>query len=160
MSAISLLAVPAMLRPQQSSKTTAQQFSTMYRIGAVTQPPGTLLTSALFFTLAYRSYLHLDSHSPTLPQGTVLAIGSSVAKWKLWAIGGGAVLAALFPFTFVLLEPVSQKLLALAEEGEGKSGADDGEDAQTLLKQWGVLNVVRACLPLVGMIVGFYAVFS
>ena len=137
----------------------------MYAIGRMTQPPGTVLTALSFFSLAYRSYLHLDSHSPTLPGGTVLAINSHIGEWKLWTIGGTAVLAALFPFTFVLLEPVSQKLLALAgrregKTGEGVQGNGEEEDAKILLKQWGVLNLIRAFLPAIGAGVGFYAVFS
>jgi hypothetical protein len=66
------------------------------------------------------------------------------------------VLGALWPFTFLLLEPVSRRLLVLSQEGE-KQG---GHEAQALLYRWGVLNMVRAVLPAVGAGCGFWAVFS
>lgn len=69
------------------------------------------------------------------------------------------MLSALWPFTFLLLEPVSRRLLVLAEEPKEERGESGEEEVQTLLYQWGVLNLIRACLPAVGAVCGFGAVF-
>jgi hypothetical protein len=153
MSSISVLAVPALLYPSQRSThpppqtPTARQFATMYAIGRLTQPPATIATALSFFYLA----CHSHHGSATLAHGRL-------QEWQLWACGGAAVLSALWPFTFLLLEPVSRRLLVLAEESEEK-GESGGEEVQTLLYQWGVLNLIRACLPAVGAVCGFGAVF-
>jgi hypothetical protein len=187
MSAISILAVPALLlqphtsqdplRPPQKPsypRTTASQFSTMYAIGRVTQPPLTILTASAFFYLAYRAHGSTITTSPTtLPHG----IAQGVRLWQLWACGGAVVLGALWPFTFLVLEPVSQRLLVFAREDgggdimakmeEGRASGDEQEEeqeeevreVQALLYRWGVLNLIRACLPAVGAGCGFWAVF-
>jgi Domain of unknown function (DUF1772) len=124
----------------------------MYAIGRLTQPPGTLATALSFFYLAYH----------------VHGAGVGLRAWRLWVCGGAAVLGALWPFTFLLLEPVSQRLLVLAEEeeeqeeeeGEGGEKECRKDEAQALLHRWGVLNMVRAVLPAVGAGCGFWAVFS
>jgi hypothetical protein len=191
MSAISLLAVPALLTtpppPRHHSPfttastaptttttaaaaaaaaaaTPAQQFRTMYAIGRLTQPPGTLATALSFFYLAY----HAHSTGSTTNTTTPAAAGVGLCAWRLWAYGGAAVLGALWPFTFLLLEPVSQRLLVLAAEGEEEQEEEEGgaekecrkDEAQALLRRWGVLNMVRAVLPAVGAGCGFWAVFS
>jgi hypothetical protein len=87
------------------------------------------------------------------------------------------VLGALWPFTFWVLEPISQRLLAFAREDgggdimakmeEGRASGDRQEEeqeeevreVQALLYRWGVLNLIRACLPAVGAGCGFGAVF-
>lgn len=87
------------------------------------------------------------------------------------------MLGALWPFTFLVLEPVSQRLLAFAREDggrdimakmeEGRASGDRQEEEQeeevremqALLYRWGVLNLIRACLPAVGAGCGFWAVF-
>ena len=186
MSAISILAVPALLQqphtsqdplqpPQKPScaRTTASQFSAMYAIGRLTQPPLTLLTASAFFYLAYRARGATATTSPTtLPHG----IAQGVRVWHLWACGGAAVLGALWPFTFLVLEPVSQRLLAFTREDgggdimakmeEGRANGDGQEEeqeeareVQALLYRWGVLNLIRAYLPAVGAGCGFWAVF-
>lgn len=188
MSAISILAVPALLLqqphtsqdplqlPQKPScpRTTASQFSTMYAIGRLTQPPLTLLTASAFFYLAYRAHgAATATSSTTLPHGIV----QGVRVWQLWACGGAAVLGALWPFTFLALEPVSQRLLAFAREdrggdimakmeegrvngdGQEEEEQEEAREVQALLYRWGVLNLIRACLPAVGAGCGFWAVF-
>ena len=171
MTSISLLAVPALLHPsaaKHASTTPAEQFATMYAIGRVTQPPATLLTSLAFFSLAYRHY-----YNP--PFGKVVP-ANAVAEWKLWAAGGVAVLAALVPYTYVVLEPTSWRILQSAkwqgeqglwsetEGGIATSAAVGNEkeedEARNLIYRWGVLNLIRALLPTVGAGLGLYAVFS
>ena len=74
------------------------------------------------------------------------------------------MLSVLWPFTFLVLEPVSQRLLVLAEEAreeeEEKEKGEKGDEAHELLYRWGVLNMIRACFPLVGVGCGFWAVFG
>jgi hypothetical protein len=146
----------------------------MYAIGRVTQPPLTILTASAFFYLAYRAHGSTATTSPTtLPHG----IAQGVRVWQLWACGGAAVLGALWPFTFLVLEPVSQRLLVFTREDgggdimakmeEGRASGDEQEEeqeeevreVQALLYRWGVLNLIRACLPAVGAWCGFWAVF-
>src|SRR4051812_16798985 len=187
MSAISILAVPALILqphtsqdplqpPQKPScpRTTASQFSAMYAIGRLAQVPLTLFTATAFFYLAYRAHGGTVTTSPTtLPHGTT----KGVRVWQLWACGGATVLGALWPFTFLVLEPVSQRLLVFAwDDGgrdimakmeEGRANGDGREEEQeeearemqALLYQWRVLNLIRACLPAVGAGFGFWAVF-
>jgi hypothetical protein len=55
----------------------------------------------------------------------------------------------------------------MAKMEEGRASGDEQEEeqeeevreVQALLYRWGVLNLIRACLPAVGAWCGFWAVF-
>ena len=175
-----MLAIPALLpsstdgkKSTATSRKSATQFKLLYAIGRVAQPPSTILTSLVFFYLSYRHYHHLGLTASKITPSNI------PAEWKLWLAGCISVLGALVPFTLLVLEPTSHRILRHAgSEGDemiGEKGlwtedketptaaredADEEDDVETGLIRWGVLNAFRATLPLVGTGFGLYAMLA
>ena len=175
-----MLAIPAFLpsttdekKAIPTSRKSATQFQMMYNIGRIAQPPGTILTSLLFFYLSYRHYHHLGLTASKITPSNI------PAEWKLWLGGGVAVLTALVPYTYLVLEPTSHSILRQAdpsgdnvvgEKGlwtedkdvsiaaQDRAGGADNVEAELI--RWGVLNAIRATLPLVGTGLGLYAMLA
>ena len=67
------------------------------------------------------------------------------------SIAAAVLTMAIGPFTLAVMGGTNEKLMTAANTGSGK------EDARALVERWGVLNLVRGMLPLVG---GVYALLD
>jgi hypothetical protein len=147
-SIVTLMTIPAFKSVVlQSHLVAAKQFATIYSIGLVSQPPSTILISCMHAYVARQSY---RAGSPT---------------WRLWAIST-ALIAAVLPWTFGLMEPTSHGLLRIAEV-EPKTTAESEMDAkdeavrtEQLLRRWDRLNTVRAILATGAGALGVVAVLT
>ena len=86
-----------------------------------------------------------------------LAIVSFLAGTGVWFAGGGLVwliaalcIGAVVPFTFIVIMPVNQQLLA--------AGRDLGSpETRQLLERWGRLHGVRSALSAIAVVLMFWA---
>lgn len=81
-----------------SAQTAAQQFALTYRAGKRTLPPAEILSIVAFGFLAYNSREN----------------ARSALTWKLYA-GAAAAMFSVIPWTLVLMEQATQKLVQLAD---------------------------------------------
>ena len=121
MASISLLAIPAVSQ-STSNGIIVKQFTKMYQIGRLTQPPATLVTGLLFLYAAWKS-------------------DNKVSSKKVLAGAGASVLSVL-GFTYAVLEPTSNALMDMIHYQDIER--TDGQEERVLLRKWGVLNAVRA----------------
>ena len=73
---------------------------------------------------------------------------------------------AIWPWTLLVTWPTNEKLFKKYEEskaleGSGKesvveAGLPKGESSKELIDRWGMLNVIRGCMPLVAAVLGTY----
>lgn len=81
-----------------NAQNAAQQFALTYRAGKRTLPPAEILSVVAFSFLAYQS--HQSARSPS--------------TWKLYA-GAAAAMLSVIPWTLVLMEEATTKLVQLAD---------------------------------------------
>lgn len=124
MASISLLAIPA-ISESSSNSIIVKQFTKMYQIGRLTQPPATVLTSLLFLYAAWKS--HGES--------------KMASSWKVLVAAGASVLPIL-GFTYAILEPTSHALMDMMHYRDIER--TDGQEERVLVRKWGSLNGVRA----------------
>lgn len=89
-----------------------------------------------------------------------LAIVSLLCGAAVWLLGGGVgwlgaalLVGAVVPFTFIVIMPTNQKLLA--------PGRDlSSTETRTLLVRWGQLHTVRTILGLAGAVICIWLIFQ
>ena len=121
----------------------------MFDQGKLAAPPIAMLSSAAFGYLAYR-------WAKTLNQ----------TKGELYGLAAISTLS-IIPYTLVLMRGVNGKLVRKSDDLKKMSvheiiGIEDAneESAKQLIDWWGMLNLGRGLLPLVGTIVGSWATFA
>jgi membrane protein YqaA with SNARE-associated domain len=148
MASLSLLTTPSLvqsLREKQVTPSTAAKiWAYVYNTGKTQNPPLAAITSAVFFYLAW-----------SVREGTALSLLAPRNSSLLYS-AAGLLTGGIVPFTLACMMATNRAL-------EASEGAKDEVEAtraevETLLERWGVLNAVRAGLPLVGSIVGVMAV--
>ncbi|PLB39875.1 DUF1772 domain-containing protein [Aspergillus candidus] len=144
-STYSASSVPAVLESTRSGTVTptsaAQIWRAMYERGKAQNPPIAAVTAV---ALGYLSWaVRAGSRLAPLVRG-----GAGMLY------GAAAVLTVgIVPWTMVGMSVTNGKLLELADgKGKGKEREVEG-----LLERWMGLNAVRAALPLLGGVVGFWA---
>ena len=138
--ASTILVVPALLSAPHNIA--AKQFKLLHSISRFAQPATTLLAALLHGFIAYRAH------------------GLGYGAWSRWATSA-ALTAAVLPWSFGLVEPVSDQLLAIAGTGEKKEGGTEvSEKTEVLLRRWNTLNAVRGVLAFAAGGVGLWTVLS
>lgn len=138
----------------------------MYDRGKMVLPPLALAAGLELGFLAYRDYqIHHGLKTLLAP--------SHKPVWRLYALAGAAVLS-IVPYTLVVMANVNRRLAAKAEEARelaattATAGEEDNSlkmmfdrvSTKQLLDWWGVLNLGRAALPLVGAGLATWATFA
>ena len=102
--------------------------------------------------LAYRSY---DSGTTACKQQ-----GAVASKSLLYSLAAAATASVLL-YTVVIIMPTNKDLMKLNRTA-GVTGAASMSEAEVkaLLKSWNSMNYVRAVLPMLGSLMGLYAVIS
>jgi hypothetical protein len=125
--AITLVGVPAAVSVQQSS---AQIWRGMFLHGKATMPP---IAVTIALSYAYAAY-------ETRSRG---------GNWKGFLAAAGLVVS-IVPFTLLFMSTTNDALLSAASGAAALGEAPVSE----LIKRWGVLNLTRSALPLLGAILG------
>ncbi|KAF7130997.1 hypothetical protein CNMCM5793_003932 [Aspergillus hiratsukae] len=148
MSSLSLITTPALLQSlhekQVSPSTAAKIWANVYNTGKTQNPPVAAVTSAVFFYLAW-----------SVREGTALSLLVARNSSLLYS-AAGMLTGGIVPFTLACMMATNRAL----EEKVGAKDEVEGTRAEVeeLLEKWGVLNAVRAGLPLVGAVVAVMAV--
>ncbi len=82
-----------------------------------------------------------------------MAIAAWLTSGSLWWLVGGTILAAVIPFTLVVIFPTNKKLL----EPSLNKGS---ELASALLVKWGRLHNVRSLLGLISFLIFLFLLTS
>ncbi len=85
--------------------------------------------------------------------GFLMAIAAWLTSGSLWWLVGGTILAAVIPFTLVVIFPTNKKLL----EPSLNKGS---ELASALLVKWGRLHNVRSLLGLISFLIFLFLLTS
>ncbi|RHZ46137.1 hypothetical protein CDV55_100780 [Aspergillus turcosus] len=150
MFSLSLITTPGLLQSlhekQVTPSTAAKIWANIYNTGKTQNPPIAAATAAVFFYLAW-----------SVREGTVLSLLAARNSSLLYS-AAGILTGGIVPFTLAFIMGTNRAL-------EAKVGAKDEveetrAEVESLLERWGVLNAVRAVLPLVGAVVGVLAVIS
>jgi len=126
-----------------------KQWGNAYNIGKKNAPPFAALSAACYFYLAY-----------TLP--------SHAEKSKLYGyLVAGALTVGIAPYTLLVMMGTNKKLLAKVDETKTLGVKDEvvdvglgNETAHKLVDYWGLLNVGRAVLLVVGSLVGTWTALN
>ncbi|KAK8016486.1 hypothetical protein PG993_014675 [Apiospora rasikravindrae] len=70
-------------------------------------------------------------------------------QWRGFALGG-ALTAALIPFTVALVMPTNRELAAAEAHGSSKKSRMSDDKVRQLIRSWRDRNVIRCFLPLAG----------
>jgi uncharacterized membrane protein len=81
--------------------------------------------------------------------GLLMAVAAWLTNGSFWWFVGGVILAAVIPFTLIVIFPTNKKLL---DPSLDKSS----EVASTLLIRWGRLHSVRSLLSVVAFLIFVY----
>ena len=105
--------------------------------------------AALYINVAEQpARLGLDERSPQAPLAVIGFLLGLLAWWQtgvwLW-LAGGLLLVANWPYTFLVIMPVNNRLTAIGP-------ASAGPESRTLIERWGWLHAGRTAL-------GFAATF-
>ncbi|KAK2072573.1 hypothetical protein P8C59_006920 [Phyllachora maydis] len=157
MGAVSLMTIPAFLLGPHSIA--VKQFKLLHSIGFVSQPPTTFVALLLHGFVAYRAYAAAAA-APALfgrVRGGAGGVSGAAVSWAVSA----ALTAVVLPFTFAVMEPTSQHLLAIAGTGEKREGGTEvAEKTEGLLRRWSSLNAVRSVLSVSAGLVGLWSVLG
>ena len=124
----------------------------MYDLGKIVSPALSVASAGVWAYLAYTSY---DSGTNVDKQKG--AVTSKSSLYSLAAVATGSVLL----YTVVVIMPNNKDLMRLNSIA-GISGAGSVSEAEVkaLLKSWKSMTYVRAVLPMLGSLIGLYAVIS
>lgn len=73
---------------------------------------------------------------------------SGTGRWSRQSLVAAGLTVAIYPFTLLVMGSTNDALMNAANRGVGK------ELARDLVERWGVLNLMRGLLPLVGGVFG------
>jgi len=113
--------------------------------------------------MACGTSLAITEFGPSYKRGAVMqallaALGGlgGIAAWLVGAsaiwLSGGLLLAALIPFTLVVVFPTNKQLLDPALD-------KDSELASLLLRRWGALHAVRTITGVAAFVIFVYSMF-
>lgn len=74
--------------------------------------------------------------------------------WKL-AVLAGTLVCCSMPFEVFVMDPASRELFAISKPKQSTDGVT--EEVVARVRRWGMLNMCRALLPLLGATLGFIA---
>jgi hypothetical protein len=138
MSALSLMAVPVLLETTDEPTQLYRQWVTMYGHGHQVLPGLAIITAGLYARIA-------------------LSLRSTTRPWSLFVLAGLATVA-IIPFTLVFMVPTNDLLFALEKGTEKGQGGMSIMDAKELVLWWSRLHLMRSVMPLVGAVIGVFAV--
>ena len=148
---LSMIAIPALLRSNQSKSTTsptpntlAQQWQTLYDAGKAQNPPIAAVTASSFFYLAWAFRSQNVAIHPQLA-------GKSSSN-GLFYCGAALLTLGIIPWTLVAMMSTNHQLASIVETGDGVRVSDEEFDA--LMKKWQGCNLIRGLFPLAGGILG------
>jgi hypothetical protein len=126
-----------------------KQWGNAYNAGKKNAPPFAVLSSACYFYLAY-------------------ALPSNFPRSKLYGyIAAGALTVGVVPYTRLVMMDTNKKLLAKVDETRTLGIKDEivevglgNETAHKLVDSWGMLNLGRAALLVVGSLVGTWTALN
>ena len=124
----------------------------MYDFGKRVSPALSVASAGVWAYLAYTSY-----NSGTNVGKQEGAVTSKSSLYSLAAVATGSVLL----YTVIIIMPNNKDLMRLNRIA-GISGAGSVSEAEVkaLLKSWNSMNYVRAVLPMLGSLIGLYAIIS
>ena len=124
----------------------------VYDLGKEVSPTLSVASAGVWAYLAYAFY---DSGTNVGRQEG--AVTSKSLLYSLAAVATGSVLL----YTVIFIMPNNKDLMRLNRTA-GMSGAGSVSEAEVkaLLKSWNSMNYVRAVLPMLGSLIGLYAVIS
>jgi hypothetical protein len=135
---ITLFTVPAILYGGAPTDVMLRQWQLMFNKGKAMFPVFGAATALNYFYLAYRHRA----------QGL---------EWRGFAAGGVASVG-IVPFTLLFIAGINSRLISAIDS---KAAKDMSQDlAKELIKQWGSLNALRACIPLVGTCLAIWNFFA
>ena len=83
----------------------------------------------------------------TMMQAPLAVVGALLGDWR-WLLGG-AIILFNWPYTFIVIMPVNNALLALETGGNPR--------ARELIEQWGRLHAGRTSLGILATVIFFWA---
>jgi hypothetical protein len=142
--AISYLSVPSFLLAP--SPILARQWQLCFDRGKIINPAIALVSAVTYAWLSYKLYGTLNH-----PKAEIYAISAILTL-------------GIVPYTIIGMMPTNKKLLKKCEEMKGMSveekatevGFARGESTKELVDRWGMLNLGRGALPLVGAVLGLW----
>ena len=140
--AISLAPIPLRLK----------QWQILYDLGALVSPTLSVASASIWAYLAYTSYS--SGTNVGKQQGAVI---SKSSLYSLAAVATGSVIV----YTGLFIVSTNKDLMRLNKTA-GMSGAGSVSEAEVkaLITSWSSMTYVRAVLPMLGSLVGLYAVIS
>lgn len=145
---ISLFNVPTLLLAP--NPVMARQWQASFNRGKIINPAIAILSSLTYGFLSYKLYGTLNHY-----------------KAEFYALSAALVLG-IWPWTLLVMWPTNEKLFKKYEEMKNLSvqekatevGLVNGESTKELVDRWGMLNIGRGLLPLVGAVLGTWATLS
>lgn len=144
-----MIAVPGLRASLSQSDSSAaiivKQWHAMFETGKAQNPPIAVLTASAFLYLAWASRPRSQFRSLFRRPGSA----SLYLSAALLTIG-------IVPWTVVTMTKTNNSLIAIAEAAKTPVVTEVSE----LLKRWTSLNGVRSCFPLLGGVLGLFAILS
>ncbi|KAI1172500.1 hypothetical protein F4777DRAFT_512459 [Nemania sp. FL0916] len=123
----SMFSIPMIVNSGASSEVMVRQWQFMFYRGQMLVPTLGVINAINYFTVAYN-------------------LRSAGVEWRGFAAAGASTFF-IIPYTLTFIAGVNQKLIA-ASESRDKALSDAA--AQSLIAQWGDLNVLRVIVPMIG----------
>ncbi|KAI0439707.1 hypothetical protein F4803DRAFT_553772 [Xylaria telfairii] len=131
----SLLVIPAFLDAAHTASQLCTQWTGLYHYGATTSPSISVATLLLYVSAAAKNW--------------------SCRKSDRWScLLAGIVTAMMIPFTWVVMMPTNDKLLALEAEAKAGHLTASLEHVRALVAGWNSMHMLRSCFPLAGALIG------